>query len=65
MKPPETCKGCRSLNYEGLIVCKRGKYNHLGKCPCTICLVKSMCINGCKKYTTFYNPNDSKISDRR
>ena len=52
------CKGCVLIKLsEG---CELQKYNlgetngasgnEIGKCPCTECLVKSMCKDGCNEY---------------
>lgn len=46
------CKGC--LTYiEGdeddpdAIYCSKVEKNHDGSCPCTLCIIKSMCMETC------------------
>jgi len=37
------CKGCSDVDSYG--VCD--KHNEDGGCPCTLCIIKSMCQGGC------------------
>ncbi len=49
------CEGCRTYIYAGYTgaVCRGAKYNGTGKCPCTDCIVKMMCIQTCHVYKSF------------
>jgi hypothetical protein len=38
------CKGC------GTVDCYLKEFNKSGECPCTDCLVKTMCNSSCPKY---------------
>jgi len=40
------CEGCKGLSGG----CNYPKFNVLGECPCTLCLVKPICEKFCKKY---------------
>jgi len=48
------CRGCKTI-----ITCKRKpEYiyeNHISKCPCTTCLVKTMCNYACILYDDHIN----------
>jgi len=45
-KPAEKCFGCISLTEPGHC----DKYNMEGACPCTLCVIKTMCSNVCNDY---------------
>ena len=50
------CKGCRSLQHQCCIIDnlkQDGFLNEIVNCPCSTCLVKVMCTNGCKEYNNY------------
>ena len=63
LKISEHCKGCMTYDVcrygrESVAVCTcrietTFKTNPNGECPCTDCIVKSMCQDECKKYKAF------------
>ena len=60
-----SCGGCLTHKVQQMsetILCQYTKYNKTGSCPCTICLVKSMCENGCETRDKWLNKlnRDSK-----
>jgi len=52
----ESCNGCSMLaiEYNGdLLYCDYIDNNIDGICPCTECIVKVMCQNGCSDYLAY------------
>lgn len=51
------CKGCLTLKYYARVgpetYCSYVRYNKEGKCPCTLCIVKCMCDQGCPSFDVF------------
>jgi len=50
------CYGCSvyTIEYNGdLLYCDYIDRNIDGMCPCTKCVVKMMCINGCSDHLTY------------
>ena len=48
----DECKGCRSFdvnNYE----CAQAANRLEGKCPCSLCVIKMVCIDACEAYQKF------------
>jgi hypothetical protein len=45
------CSGCRSKRL--FSKCIREQYNFDGSCPCSHCLIKSMCDKGCSEFESF------------
>jgi hypothetical protein len=60
------CKGCLTLRYRGRISrteidCTYVVYNGEGKCPCTLCVVKCMCDQGCPPFDVFRDSIDHSL----
>ena len=45
------CKGC--LSYIEASCSAFGANPYLKNCPCSYCLVKSVCVDGCKEYLKY------------
>jgi len=65
----EHCKGCVSYLIAEYInsistsasrfrICGYAKNNKDGKCPCSACVVKVMCVDPCDDYNSFGNMVD-------
>ena len=50
---PEYCKGCLVPGVDGDGECFGDGHNENGECPCTNCLVKTMCDGQCDSYGEF------------
>jgi hypothetical protein len=48
----ESCKGCLTYNKKD-DKCIAFVPNLKGECPCSHCLVKTMCDDGCNKYDEY------------
>lgn len=58
------CEGCYSYSMNQHYdndVCSFEQFNENGECPCTECLIKMMCSNGCEEYLGWSNQKDIKI----
>jgi len=55
------CKGCKSYlvlrSNDKLTVCTSPHKKNGKACPCSICLIKSMCMISCDELTSYVNPN--------
>lgn len=47
------CDGCLIKNIAGTESCKYEHLNMLGKCPCSNCILKMMCLEGCDERQQF------------
>lgn len=50
------CTGCFSLNRirsSARLPCIYVERNSKGECPCTLCIVKCMCDEGCPKFDIY------------
>jgi hypothetical protein len=50
---PEHCKGCLVPGNNGKGECYADGHNENGDCPCTTCLVKTMCSGDCDLFGEF------------
>jgi len=60
------CTGCRSSQQQCCIIEKLkvdGFLKEIVNCPCGICLVKSMCKNGCDDYI-FYTARIEALEEK-
>jgi hypothetical protein len=48
----ENCKGCHTYNHL-TISCSASIINNSDKCPCRICLIKTVCNKACGEYRIF------------
>jgi len=52
------CEGCLGLTGPIVVQCTHTKENLTGECPCTSCIVKSMCrgknVYNCKEFNTWF-----------
>ena len=49
-KKENKCDGCKTYESEiesQKVFCRFAKFNQMGDCPCTNCLIKMVCIHGC------------------
>ena len=50
------CKGCATYyGPHGRGDCNFIKFNQEGACPCSLCIVKTMCVDQCDKYRVWVN----------
>jgi hypothetical protein len=49
------CTGCHSYSSKPGSACILIKHNQKGKCPCTLCIVKTMCDDACQSFIQFEN----------
>lgn len=59
MEKEKICKGCKHYTFQEYIVCKVPATINGVNCPCSICLVKTMCTDTC---TAFFSYRDSTIA---
>jgi hypothetical protein len=50
MKEEEDCEGCRTKNASGK-TCSKFRFNLV--CPCSICLIKIMCMEPCDIFDSY------------
>ena len=53
MTDTNECDGCKTKNQT--CVTREHQKEAIPKCPCTICLVKTLCLNTCEDYTIFWD----------
>lgn len=59
MRNKEMCKGCNTYesskneDVEGPAVCNHIPFVKNAKCPCSTCLIKSMCLKPCDNHTQY------------
>jgi len=65
MSTNKYCKGCYTLSYVYLygpkLECTYVRYNKDGQCPCTKCIVKMICQQGCPEYDTYKRRFNSRL----
>jgi len=70
LKTPEVnnCRGCRTymltLSDSSMVRCRYLRFNYVAKCPCTNCIVKTMCDVDCDVFLSFTDPKDILIKWR-
>lgn len=47
------CEGCRSYAGIDSMYCSYMKFNQNSKCPCTLCIVKMVCLKACQDWKQF------------
>lgn len=57
------CKGCINTDFNNglfaMLTCKLIPIQNNKQCPCSICLVKSMCGSYCTDFGTFWRDTDN------
>lgn len=57
MQLKNECQGCKSYSDRELrgtcLAWNTPKLSNTTKCPCTVCLVKGVCIKACKEYKVY------------
>ena len=63
MEIPEGCKGC--IKFIPLFHCAMIQEKQDAECPCSICIIKTMCSQLCVEFQTFYFVKQKEIKGTR
>jgi len=65
MAKEEICRGCKHYTFQEYIVCRIPSMKNGVQCPCSLCLIKSMCTDTCNAFFSYKDGNGAKDDNCR